>query len=54
MKKRLKILKDYGSWVLVQHPEGFKEGIHKQEMGLVKKRKKQLEPRLKGITGIKV
>ena len=39
--QEIKILKDYGNWILVQYPEGYKEGIQKQDLGLVKNMKKE-------------
>ena len=38
--KEVKVIKDYGNWILVQHKEGYKEGIHKQELGLIVERVK--------------
>lgn len=38
--KEVKIIKDYGNWILVEHEEGFKEGINKQDLGLVLERVK--------------
>ena len=39
--KEVKILKDYGNWILIQHPEGFKEGVQKQDLGLVRNIKEE-------------
>ena len=36
--KKLKFIKDYGSWMLFEHPEGYKEGIHKHDLGLIRER----------------
>lgn len=52
--KEVKILKDYGNWILIETQEGFKEGINKQDLGLVIQRQKESEGRLHGITGLKV
>lgn len=53
--KRIKILKDYGNWVLVETESGYKEGINKHDLGLVKSREQPTsEGRLYGITGLKV
>ena len=52
--KEIKIIKDYGNWVLVQYPEGYKEGINKHDLGLVVVREKMTEGKLHGITGMKV
>ena len=53
--KEVDIIKDYGNWILVQHPKGYKEGINKQDLGLVIKREKPTrEGYLSGITGIRV
>lgn len=50
--KELKFIKDYGTWVLFEHPEGYKEGIHKHSLGLVKPREyKRTCPILRGIHG---
>ena len=34
--KEMKLIKDYGQWILFKDKKGVKEGIHKQELGLVK------------------
>lgn len=52
--KDVKFIKDYGNWILVQHPKGYKEGINKHDLGLVIEREKMTEGRLHGITGIKL
>ena len=53
--KEVKIIKDYGTWVLFEHPEGFKEGINKQDLGLVIKRDiEQSTPILRGVFGNRV
>ncbi len=31
-----KVIKDYGNWVLVETIQGWKEGIQKHELGLVR------------------
>ena len=37
LKDRIKrIIKDYGNWLLVENTHGFKEGIQKYELGLVR------------------
>ena len=39
--KEVEIIKDYGNWVLVQYPEGYKEGLQKQDLGLVRNMKEK-------------
>lgn len=34
--KEVKFIKDYGNWILVENEEGWKEGIHKHDLGLIK------------------
>ena len=43
--KEMKFIKDYGSWILFEDENGFKEGIHKHDLGLIKER----IPRTKNI-----
>ena len=53
--KQVKVLKDYGNWVLVQYPAGYKEGINKQDLGLVKIREyNKTSPIIRGTTGLRV
>lgn len=30
-----KIIKEYPTYMLLEHPAGYKESIHKQELGLI-------------------
>lgn len=34
--KEVKFIKEYNTYILVEHKEGFKEAIHKQDLGLIK------------------
>ena len=53
--KEIKILKDYGNWVLVQYSEGYKEGINKQELGLITIREyNKTTPILRSTKGLRV
>lgn len=33
--KEIKFIKDYGDWILFEHGKGYKEGIHKHDLGLI-------------------
>lgn len=35
-KKEVKLIKEYTNFILVEHPEGYRECINKQELGLIK------------------
>ena len=34
--KKVKFIKEYDTYILVEHKEGFKEAIHKHDLGLIK------------------
>ncbi len=36
--KKLKFIKDYGNWILFENDYGWKEGINKHDLGLIKPR----------------
>lgn len=36
--KKLKFIKDYGNWILFEDEHGFKEGIHKHDLGLIREK----------------
>lgn len=38
--KEVKFIKDYGTYILVEHKEGYKEAIHKHDLGLIRERVK--------------
>lgn len=53
--KKLKFIKDYGNWILFEDEHGFKEGIHKHDLGLIKPREfKKTTPILRGVFGGRV
>ena len=36
--KELKLIQEYNNFVLVEHPEGYRECISKHDLGLIKER----------------
>lgn len=53
--KEVEFIKDYGNWILIKYPEGFKEGVNKQDLGLIREREyKKTTPILRGIYGGRV
>ena len=36
--RKYKFIKDYGNWILFVDEYGFKEGIHKHDLGLIKQK----------------
>lgn len=53
--KEVKFIKDYGNWILIEHTEGYKEGIQKHDLGLVRAREYENKtPILRGIYGGRV
>lgn len=35
-EKEVKLIKEYTNFILVEHPEGYRECINKQDLGLIK------------------
>lgn len=55
IQKDVKVIKEYNNFILVEHPEGFKECINKQELGMVTETKvEKYGAILRGITGNRV
>lgn len=53
--KEVKLIKEYNTFVLVEHLEGYRECISKHDLGLIQEKYKPMhEGRLRGITGLKV
>ena len=38
--KEVKIIQEYTNFILVEHPEGYRECINKQDLGLIKEKVK--------------
>ena len=38
--KEVKFIKEYSNFILIEHPEGYKECINKQDLGIVKEQVK--------------
>lgn len=39
-EKEVKIIQEYTNFILVEHPEGYRECINRQELGMIKEQEK--------------
>lgn len=54
-QKDVKVIKEYENFILIEHPEGYRECMNKQDLGMVKETERERYGAiLRGITGARV
>lgn len=52
--KEVKVIKEYDNFILIQYPAGYRECISRFDLGQVQEVERRQEPRLRGVTGLRV